>query len=112
MTQPGGVEPREIRKVGTRELKVLWSDGHASVYPFWRLRENCPCAACVNELTGERMIPPGSVSKEVGATKVEVVGNYALGFVFTDNHFTGIYKFETLRNLCPCCREESKKSKA
>lgn len=106
------VEPKEVRKVGSQELKILWSDGHQSQYPFYYLRERCPCAMCVNELTGERVISSHSISQEVGGTKVEIVGNYALSFIFTDNHFTGIYKFEYLREICPCCVKQLKSFKS
>jgi DUF971 family protein len=33
---------------------------------------------------------------------VAPVGNYALQFVWSDGHETGIYTFEYLRKLCPC----------
>jgi DUF971 family protein len=31
------------------------------------------------------------------------VGNYAIGIRWSDGHETGIYSFERLRQLCPCC---------
>ena len=103
MTQvPTAAIPKEIRKSGVKELKILWADGHQSVFPFYYLRERCPCAMCVNELTGERMIPAGSISHDVGGAKMELVGHYAITITFTDNHNTGIYKFDNLRAMCPC----------
>jgi DUF971 family protein len=33
---------------------------------------------------------------------VELVGQYALQFEWSDGHRTGIYSFERLRQLCPC----------
>jgi ATP-binding protein involved in chromosome partitioning len=32
--------------------------------------------------------------------KIEVVGNYALAFYWSDGHSTGIYSYEHLRKLC------------
>lgn len=106
------VLPQEIKKRGDQAMKITWSDGHVSEYSAAHLRENCRCAACVNELTGERLIAPGSVPKDLKLAKAEVVGNYALGFQFGDGHATGIYTFQTLRSICPCpsCGKEEQSS--
>ena len=32
---------------------------------------------------------------------IEPVGNYAIGFRWSDGHVTGIYTFDYLRSLCP-----------
>jgi len=37
--------PREIKKEPDA-LRVTWSDGHVSVYPFPALRAQCKCAGC------------------------------------------------------------------
>ena len=37
--------PRDIKKEPTA-LRVTWSDGHVSVYPFPVLRGLCKCAGC------------------------------------------------------------------
>ncbi|HMB34679.1 MAG TPA: gamma-butyrobetaine hydroxylase-like domain-containing protein [Methylomirabilota bacterium] len=37
--------PRDIKKEPTA-LRVTWSDGHVSVYPFPTLRSLCKCAGC------------------------------------------------------------------
>lgn len=96
--------PKEIRKKGNKQLKITWEDGHVTLFDFRLLRQNCPCASCVSELTGERTLHPESVPEGLEATKAEIVGNYALRFQFSDGHHTGIYTFEKLRELCPCCR--------
>jgi len=31
------------------------------------------------------------------------VGRYAVQIAWTDGHDSGIYTFEYLRELCPCC---------
>ncbi|PJH76623.1 MAG: hypothetical protein CO064_00255, partial [Anaerolineae bacterium CG_4_9_14_0_8_um_filter_58_9] len=30
----------------TKELAVVWDDGHTSIYSFSLLRAGCPCAEC------------------------------------------------------------------
>lgn len=75
-----------------------------SQYTFRYLRQNCPCAGCRNEMTGERTLDQESVPQDLRGMKANVVGNYALHFAFSDHHETGIYSFSTLRDLCPCCK--------
>lgn len=98
------MQPREIHQVGKEKIRVLWDDGHESTYPFPYLRRNCPCALCVDEWTGRKLIDPKSVPGELQAEKAELVGNYAIAFQFTDGHSTGVYSFERMRGLCPCPR--------
>jgi DUF971 family protein len=38
----------------------------------------------------------------VTAESIQPVGNYAISIAFSDGHATGIYRFEYLRDLCPC----------
>jgi DUF971 family protein len=95
--------PVELKKQGQETFKIRWEDGHESIYSFRYLRQNCACAACRNEITGERTIDPETIPPDLKGTKVEIVGNYALHFEFSDHHSTGIYPFQVLRRICPCC---------
>ena len=95
------MKPREI-SVGEDKLRIVWTDGHDSRYSFELLRNNCPCALCVDEWTGKRkhlmlLLPPG-----FRALDVKPVGNYAVKIAWSDGHDSGIYSFSTLRELCPC----------
>lgn len=83
-------------------IHIAWDDGHGSRYPHRLLRGQCPCAACVQEMTGVRMVFESDVPEDVGALDWMQVGNYALQFLWSDEHMTGIYSFEYLRRLCPC----------
>ena len=94
--------PKRIKRVSPAQTDILWNDGHTSSYPSWYLRGNCPCADCVDEFTGKRKIPPGSISATLERKGVELVGNYALQFEWSDDHSTGLYTFDLLRSLCPC----------
>jgi DUF971 family protein len=60
------------------------------------------CASCVEEFTGERKVRHGEIPASLERTTVFPIGNYALGFTWSDGHSTGIYPFEYLRALCPC----------
>ena len=100
--------PRIVRRVSPTQTDLEWNDGHLSSYPSWYLREKCPCASCVEEFTGRRMIAEGSIPSTLERLSVAPVGNYALTFGWSDGHSTGIYTFDYLRELCPCaaCKPE------
>ena len=106
------VEPKEIRKVGNKELKISWSDGHTSLYPFRWLRQNCQCAMCVDEWSRNQVLAQENVPENIEGLKVNIIGQYALGIDFSDGHRTGIYAFKFLRKICPCkqCRKERESS--
>jgi DUF971 family protein len=96
------VTPAEIRKKGGERITIRWGDGHESVYPARTLRGRCPCAQCVSETTGERMVFEDHVPEGVTIGAANLVGNYAIQFQFSDGHATGIYAFDYLRRICPC----------
>jgi DUF971 family protein len=85
-----------------RRLRLRWKDGHVSELTPWELRVACPCAGCVDEMTGRRTLEPESVDSGVHPMEIVYVGRYALGFRWSDGHETGIYPFEYLRRLCRC----------
>lgn len=94
--------PSSLKKLGNNSFKITWADGHESLYSAKYLRANCRCALCQNELTGEKILKESEIPADIGITKAEIIGQYALGFVFSDNHSTGIYTFENLFKMCPC----------
>src|SRR5437867_11405566 len=94
--------PVEIRRVDNREIHITWADGHCTAFPNKRLRESCPCAACVSEVTGRRMLDPASIPADIRAEEISLVGRYAIKVRWSDRHSTGIYTFQKLREWCPC----------
>lgn len=94
------VEPREIEQEGESGLRVVWGDGRECRYGAAALRRVCPCAQCVNEYTGERVLRPETVPDDLTIQSLDLVGRYALNFRWSDNHATGIYSFRLLRELC------------
>ncbi len=85
-----------------RALEIRWSDGHTSRFSPRELRLACPCAGCVDEMTGRRTLRPEDVAPGVYPLEINYVGRYALSFQWSDGHDTGIYPFEFLRRLCSC----------
>jgi DUF971 family protein len=97
--------PKSI-KATEGNLAIEWNDSHAGIYSGRHLRLSCRCAACVDEWTHEVTIKPEQLPAVVKPEKIEVVGNYALHFSWSDGHNTGIYSYDYLRGLCECkdCR--------
>lgn len=93
------IEPREIKQEGDAGLRITWGDGHISSYTAAELRRACPCAQCVNEWTGQRVLQPESVADELTINDLSLVGRYAINFRWSDSHETGIYSFRYLREL-------------
>lgn len=93
------IEPLQIVEESDRELSIRWSDDAETRYNAVQLRRSCPCASCVNEWTGERILKAESVSDDISIGSTSVVGRYALNFHFSDGHDTGIFSFQFLRRL-------------
>jgi DUF971 family protein len=98
--------PSEIAPVENRAVRILWQDGHESIYPYVYLRENCGCAECIHEWTGEKLITKDRIPPDIRPVSVTAVGNYAVSIRFSDGHGTGVYSFDLLKRICPCtaCR--------
>ena len=88
-------------------ILIEWDQqGHEGFFPARALRLACPCAACVEEMSGRRLLDPAQVPLDVRPVSLSLVGAYGLRVQWSDGHSTGIYTFEQLRRLCPCehCR--------
>ena len=94
-------QPRVIQRSDPTRIAIEWADGHTTVYAPSELRRRCPCAQCVNEVTGERMLDPASVPDGLTQSDLRLVGNYALALRFSDGHETGIFPFPFLRENDP-----------
>ena len=81
---------------------ILWEDAHRSPFPHRFLRLRCPCANCVDEMSGKRTLDPDTVPQDVKALDQMPVGKYGGQFLWSDAHYTGIYTFKVLRAACPC----------
>jgi DUF971 family protein len=118
MTHVGATDPADITvSREQREMRIRWRDGHESVYGFDLLRKECPCALC-NDQRSRAAAPVPSLTVlsgpvlrtgEVQANEVTPVGRYAVKFVWSDGHDSGIYAYTSLRELCPCsaCRQRA-----
>ncbi|HEY6803281.1 MAG TPA: DUF971 domain-containing protein [Pyrinomonadaceae bacterium] len=94
------IEPREIKHEDDSTVRITWADDRECRYKAAELRRACPCAQCVNEWTGERMLKPETISDKLDIRDLSLVGRYAINFRWSDGHETGIYSFRYLRELC------------
>lgn len=109
-------QPKTLRKLSDTTFLIVWKDGHESKYPILYLRRLCPCAGCAMERHGGQDVhsifgPSGFgdtsrlvVPHDIRAVDIQLVGRYAIQFTWSDGHSTGIYSFETLREICPCAK--------
>ncbi len=83
-------------------IVIEWNDGQSCQYSAMEMRLNCRCAECVEEWSQRRILDPASVPSDIRAEDYILVGNYAIQFLWSDAHYTGIYPFDVIRKLFPC----------
>ncbi len=93
--------PSVVRRSDPSRVDIEWTDGVKSEFTAAALRRACPCARCINELTGVRTHDPASVPEDMTQSELRLVGNYAVSMTFSDGHHTGIFSFGFLRRLKP-----------
>jgi DUF971 family protein len=93
--------PKVITRSDPAYISIEWGDGHLTTFTTAELRRICPCAGCVDEVTGHKLLDPQSVSTDLVHRDVRLVGRYALSLDFSDGHRTGIYTFRFLRDHDP-----------
>lgn len=92
--------PTNIRSLSeSRSLELTWPDGRVDAIPFRVLRENCPCAGCVDEFTGVRILNVALLPADIHPTGIGFSGNYALKIGWSDGHHTGLFTWDFLRKL-------------
>ncbi|PIE23341.1 MAG: hypothetical protein CSA62_08065 [Planctomycetota bacterium] len=93
------IEPVRMTQPSPELLLLTWKDGMESLHRGCELRRKCPCAGCIDEFTGAPILDPSTVPDDIQIRKIEVVGRYALRFLFSDGHDTGLFTFKFLREL-------------
>jgi len=88
-------ETIELADDGAR-IVLRWPGGRITEHSALELRRSCPCAVCVDEMTGKRLLEPARVSTDVRAIRYTRVGRYAIQFSWDDGHSTGIYPYQRL----------------
>ena len=76
------------------KILLRWNDGHESTFGARELRISCQCAECVEEWSNRKLLDPATVAADIRAEDYLSVGRYAVQFLWSDEHFTGIYNHE------------------
>ena len=69
-------------------INVKWSDGTSSEIGAHKIRLECPCASCVNEITGEKMITAEMIPANIKVLGIRPVGRYGIAINFSDGTLT------------------------
>ena len=84
------------------KLEIEWQDGLKSTYPLaLEVREEDKAAKSRSKLN----LLPGNYSQPLTVLDAELVGGYAMRLDWSDNHGSGIYSFQYLREISPQKKE-------
>ena len=99
--QKQAAEPPESIDLGPGgEIRFRWGGGREVAVPAKVLRDFCPCAECVEEGTGRKLLDPATIPDDLRVEEMNAVGNYAIQIRWSDGHSTGLYSWDTLRRVC------------
>lgn len=93
------LQPKKIFRTPDGKLGFEWNDGARGACGIKTLRCACPCALCVDEHTGVKMLDDSTVPDDIKLAKIQSVGRYAASLVFSDGHSSGIYPYDKLYKL-------------
>ena len=100
LTAHSAPPPESIDLTEQGELRIAWPGGFTATIPYRVMRDLCPCAGCVEEGTGKKLLDPASIPADIHPARIEPVGNYAVKISWSDGHDTGFYSWQTLREVC------------
>ena len=93
------IQPVKIFRTKENELGFDFDDGSRAVFRLRDLRLACPCALCVDENSGDRLLDPNTVPEDISIETIQSVGRFAVGILWSDGHRTGIYPYDLLKRL-------------
>lgn len=90
---------KKIYQIDKGSFAIEWGDGKIMHYSLNDLQKRCPCANCVDEKTGMRLMDPEIKNQDARASSITSVGRYALRIQFLTGCSHGIFGFDMLRGL-------------
>ena len=91
--------PTRIEPHSPTEILLEWNDGSQFAIPYVEMRFYCPCAACIDEHSGERTLQKSSINPDIHPNGVQLVGRYAVQITWSDGHDTGMFHYDRLFEL-------------
>jgi DUF971 family protein len=92
-TYPTEIKLHQISAV----LEISFDNGKTFQLPCEYLRVYTPSAEAVGHGPGQEILQVGK--EDVTINEIKPIGNYAVAFVFSDGHSTGIYSWDLLYKL-------------
>lgn len=97
-TSAAAPTPTEIKlRRQSRMLEVSFDDGSRYELPLEFLRVHSPSAEVKGHGPGQETLVVGK--QDVGISRIEPVGQYAVRLVFDDGHDSGLYSWKYLHEL-------------
>ena len=97
------MSPKQVKIYKKDKLKITWENSTETILSLKYMRNECPCAGCKGEtilLKTYRPPAPTVVTPEMYQVKdIEVVGGYAIQITWMDEHNTGIYSWDYIKQL-------------
>jgi len=98
------MQPNKLSLAEDGSLHIWWSNGELRRYTIRELRDNCPCASCIekrNSPQQETLLPVlrPEETQPLQIMKMEPAGRYAYAIHFSDGHDTGLFTLESLQEL-------------
>ena len=92
---------RVVPPLKGREQAVVLAlpDGTEDDIPPYNLRCACPCAACVDEYTGQPLLDPNAIPSDIQPQSIQPLGNYAISIAWSDGHSSGIFAWDFLKQF-------------
>jgi len=96
--------PKKISRPKPYLLKFEWADDFNAVIEVKALRKECPCAECKGETIAGMVVSLPKIDMykpgQYDLKQIYPVGNYAITAVWGDDHDSGIYDWQYLREIC------------
>lgn len=91
--------PTKLLPENDKTLRIAFDNGDEFLVPYFELRFECPCATCVDEITGKRTLKKESLNPNVKPKSIEPVGRYGIKVNWSDGHSTGMFHFDRLYEI-------------
>lgn len=96
------LRPTTLKRRNPVVLTSVWTDGFIGNIMLSDLRDACPCAYCTGEEIMGQKVFEGFKTFTPGMNELKAltpVGNYGVQATWADEHSSGIYTWEMLRDV-------------
>lgn len=81
-----------------KHVSFIWKNSVVEIDNI-KLRDNCKCALCVDEYTGEKTLKTEDIPKDIHGLESTPLGNYAVSIKWSDGHSSSIYSYDTIKSI-------------